>query len=135
MASRPRGAGREAKLRQRAAIGTGPPGGAPWSGWRGSRLVAELAQRLLVATPVAADDDLELEEDALVQEHLELLAGAPADLLDHRAARADDHAPVTGLLHPDLGGDDDGAALLDGVLPLDDLHGHRVGELLAEVDH
>src|SRR5690606_33835998 len=104
MASRPLGAGRRSRDRHRAASGTP------------SRLVTQLAEGLAVLAPSGAHHDFKVEVDLILDEDLELLAGHLADLADHGAAFADDDAPVTRLLDPDLCRYHDGVAVLR-VLP------------------
>ena len=83
----------------------------------------------LVAAPLAADPDVEVEEDLAAELHLELAAGAASDLLDLGAPLADQDSLLGLGLGPDLGVDlrDAVVAALDvGHLDLD-----RVGQLVA----
>src|SRR6185295_14140260 len=51
---------------------------------------ADVAQDRIVLPPLRLDPDVQIEEDARVEELLEVLAGGDADPLDHVAAAADD---------------------------------------------
>ena len=83
-----------------------------------------------VVDPVFADFDVEAQVDALFQDGFQLLAGGGADRLDHAAALAQ-HDPLLAVALDIDHLRDAHAAVLERFPGLG-LHGHAVGQLLAQ---
>src|ERR1700759_739561 len=98
----------------------------------GPRLLdAEAVEHVLVAAPVAAHADAEVEVDLALELAFERAPGGGADLADLGAAAADQDPLLRFRLRPDLGGDGDEAVRLAWLAHLEHRDLDRVRDLLA----